>query len=225
MAEFLVQRGAPVVAPSDQLPPGPHQHDGLAVSFWRYIDHDPGYTPTAVEVVPLLAELHQVLREYPGQLPFLEPVLGEVPRGLDSLERSGDLEAVDLEMLRAISTRLGAALQQSSGTVQPLHGDAHRHNVLLTGKGLIWNDFEDCCQGPIAWDLATLIRTAPDGEAALAAYDNAPSRETLQTFLDARLLQATVWISLLARYFPQDRPRSQELVRQWRNRETGIGAI
>ncbi|SFP87451.1 hypothetical protein SAMN05421810_103690 [Amycolatopsis arida] len=38
---FLAGQGAPVVAPSSELPPGPHEADGFAVSFWRYLEPDP----------------------------------------------------------------------------------------------------------------------------------------------------------------------------------------
>lgn len=34
VTEYLDAQGAPVVAPSTELPPGPHRHDGFAVSFW-----------------------------------------------------------------------------------------------------------------------------------------------------------------------------------------------
>src|SRR5438445_9631873 len=32
--------GAPVVAPSDLLPPVPHEVDGRVITFWRWYDHD-----------------------------------------------------------------------------------------------------------------------------------------------------------------------------------------
>ena len=38
---FLSERGAPVVAPSRKLPPGPHERDGFPISFWEYVEPDP----------------------------------------------------------------------------------------------------------------------------------------------------------------------------------------
>src|ERR1039457_3727391 len=33
---WLAERGLPVGAPSDLLPPGPHEHNGLIVAFYRH---------------------------------------------------------------------------------------------------------------------------------------------------------------------------------------------
>ena len=38
VAGFLARAGAPVVAPSAELDPGPHTHDGISLSFWEYIE-------------------------------------------------------------------------------------------------------------------------------------------------------------------------------------------
>src|SRR5215470_3196897 len=35
---YAGRAGAPVVQPSDLLPPGPHQHDGHTLVFWRYLE-------------------------------------------------------------------------------------------------------------------------------------------------------------------------------------------
>jgi hypothetical protein len=35
LAAFLVTRGAPVVAPAAELPPGPHLHEGWPITFWQ----------------------------------------------------------------------------------------------------------------------------------------------------------------------------------------------
>lgn len=38
---FLSEQGAPVVAPSRELPPGPHEYDGFEISFWTYLQPEP----------------------------------------------------------------------------------------------------------------------------------------------------------------------------------------
>jgi hypothetical protein len=35
---FLVAAGAPVIPPSQQIDPGPHEHDGLSLSFWQLVE-------------------------------------------------------------------------------------------------------------------------------------------------------------------------------------------
>ena len=67
---------------------------------------------------------------------------------------------------------------------QPLHGDAHKKNVLKTRNGLVWTDFEDACSGPIEWDLACFVRTSLEPrEAALASYGARLDLDRLSPFL------------------------------------------
>jgi hypothetical protein len=41
VARHLAAAGGPVVPPADELPPGPHRHAGLAVTFSRILEHRP----------------------------------------------------------------------------------------------------------------------------------------------------------------------------------------
>ena len=216
VAQFLVARGAGVVPPSSEVPPGPHEADGFAVSFWRFVVHHPDHLPAAVEVGRSLAALHRVLRDFPDALPYLASPLDEVPRWLDALERAGALATSDLTLLRQVYERVAAVLRTPVGPVQALHGDAHTHNVLVTAEGLLWTDFEDTCCGPLAWDLACFARTAPWGaEAALASYGDAPSQEALQPYVEARFLQGTVWYAVLALRFPECQAQAKAALRRW----------
>ena len=43
LAGYLAARDFSVVPPSRELPPGPHQHDGLALTFWEFVEHDRNY--------------------------------------------------------------------------------------------------------------------------------------------------------------------------------------
>ena len=45
VAAHLTRAGAPVVAPSAELPPGPHVHDGRVLSFWEYASPSAPSTP------------------------------------------------------------------------------------------------------------------------------------------------------------------------------------
>ena len=57
----LARAGAPVVAPSDELPPGPHEHNGRVISFWR---HAPAVEVDAAAAGEALAHCHEALRTY-----------------------------------------------------------------------------------------------------------------------------------------------------------------
>ena len=72
-------------------------------------------------------------------------------------------------------------------------------NLLRTESGLVWNDLEDVCDGPVAWDISGLVTSArARGQSAtfvdqlLAAYGDA-GVEDLKAFLEAHALYEVVW--------------------------------
>jgi len=195
VTRFLHGRGAPVVPPSDLLPAGPHLQDGFAISFWSYVTPVSDDVPAPEAAGRMLAELHGALRDYPGELPLLAPPLNDIPRGLARLERMPQVIAEsDVSMLRRVADRLLPAVEDSTSSIQPLHGDAHVYNLIPSTRGLLWNDFEDACRGPVAWDLTTL--SDPENK-MLAAYPGAPPAETVEAYRRVRLLHATVWVLAL----------------------------
>jgi hypothetical protein len=195
VTSFLHERGAPVVPPSDLLPPGPHLRDGFALSFWSHVAPISDELPAPELAGRMLAELHGALRDYPGELPFLAPALNDIPRGLERLEAMPTvLPVADVTMLRRVAERLLPTVEASTAAHQALHGDAHVYNMLHSARGLLWNDFEDVCRGPVAWDLTTL--SDPENK-MLAAYPDPPSAETVEAFRRVRLLHATVWVLAL----------------------------
>jgi len=153
---YLMEQGAPVAGPSRELPPGPHARDGFTFSFWTYFEPDPERTTTAADSAAMLAELHAVLRSYPGDLPKL--AVDDIARGLELLDQTdGVVSEAERELLRATAAELRPFLDAPGGAVQPLHGDAHPGNLIATREGLVWIDFEDVCLGPVEWDLASMM--------------------------------------------------------------------
>lgn len=140
VSRFLAARGVPVVEPHDV---GPLRHDGLVVSFARHVGHDPDRRPDPASLAAMLAELHAELRHYPGPLPDRLPV-ADVDAVVDLLGRPADL----------VAARDALVARWPAEPAQPLHGDAHARNVLVTARGPVWNDFEDTWRGPVGWDLA-----------------------------------------------------------------------
>jgi aminoglycoside phosphotransferase (APT) family kinase protein len=179
---FLSEQGAPVVAPSREVPPWP----------------DPDRTPTAADCSAMLVDLHAVLRSYPGELPTLAPAVIDPPRWLTTLDptAAGDvLGAADVALLRAAAERLGRFLEAPGGEVQPLHGDAHPGNLLATRGGLVWIDFEEVCRGPVEWDLATMM------DADAVAQHHRPDRERLARCTELRALQVALCLLALSDVF------------------------
>jgi hypothetical protein len=199
IAGHLARAGAPVVPPSDELPPGPHEHDGHVISFWTYI------APSDAPVDPVaagraLGECHDALRSFSGSLPILSGVT-EAEALLMKLAAEEALDRVTATKLLHRIEDLHATLGTLRSPIQPLHGDAHLNNVLNGPDGPLWNDWEDTCVGPLGWDAACLKLTRDGGEraeAALAASGIHLDPGELSLWVEARSLQVAVWRAFLA---------------------------
>lgn len=210
MAGYLADLRFPVAAPSREIAPGPHAQDGMTITFWEFVEHDRGYTPSVEDTGCLLRELHTALRGYRGELRRLSP-FAEIPQWLDEVERWNAVNEADLAMLRRGYAQVAARIDALKLVEQPLHGDAHKKNVLKTSRGLIWTDFEDACSGPVEWDVACFVRTSgEDRETATAAYGGEVDLERLAPFFEARDLQGAVWGAILSTRFADRRERAAE---------------
>jgi phosphotransferase family enzyme len=156
VTEHLEAVGAPVVGNARELPPGPHERDGLAMTFTRWAPPDPDRAPDVAECVAMLPDLHAALASYPGELPLLPAVHNDIPHGLAALERHPDaLTGEERDRLLGAHERL-APFAADPGDTTVLHGDVHPGNLHATGGELRWIDFEDVCRGPIGYDLALM---------------------------------------------------------------------
>jgi Phosphotransferase enzyme family len=196
---FLGERGL-AVAPSDVLAPGPHEYQGLWMTFWEFVAHDASRPlPRAHELGGSLRELHAALAECPGELGPLSDVRDWLDRLLAELQPSPRLTRLDRDLLRSHLQELTPTVFESSLPAQALHGDASISNLLRTDNGLIWNDLEDTCVGPVHWDVAGLIsdvRARGRSEAFVADFLRAYGGldlEELDDFIAAHLVYTTVW--------------------------------
>jgi hypothetical protein len=190
LARFLAEAGAPVAPPSTDVDPGPVDCDGLLVTFWRHVDHDPArFEPELAG--RSLRELHAALDGYKGTLPAYHR-LEEIGRLLDTLRPSPLASEDDLAALRAAHERLEAPAEDGW---RPLHGDSHFNNVLWSPDGPLWTDLENACRGPIEYDLACLLwRGAPGTAEAVLAYGSfdADLAASLEPFLAVFLAAWTI---------------------------------
>jgi hypothetical protein len=196
---FLGKRGL-AVPPSDVLAPGPHQYEGVWMTFWEFVEHDASRPlPRARELGGSLRELHAALADFPGELGQLSDVRDWLDRLLAKLHPSPRLTPQDRDLLRSHLQELTPSVFESSLPAQAIHGDASISNLFRTENGLIWNDLEDTCVGPVHWDVAGLIiearaRGGSEGFVAdfLRAYGGLDIGE-LSDFIAAHRLYTTVW--------------------------------
>jgi hypothetical protein len=228
VAAFVAERTDLVVPPSDILPPGPHVQDGLWMTLWKFVPHDAQAPPPEPrELGRSLRGLHAALADFPGDLAPLSEVRDWLERLLVELRPSPPLTQRDIDWLRFELDALTPAVFESSLSAQALHGDASMSNLLRTDSGLVWNDLEDVCAGPVAWDISGLVASArARGQSAkfieelLVAYGE-PGVEGLETFLEAHALYEVVWQAFEARRRPRAMKRAAASLAQWRERRAG----
>jgi len=178
---WLADLGFPVIPPSPLVPREPVGRDGFSMTFWQLVeirDVEPDYERNCAAVV----DLHEALREYPGELPFLSSFDHRVTESLDFLASRPDLldpaglararrEWAELEPV--VGSREGFAAAFPDVAVQPVHGDSPPYNLVPAVGGDLHADFELVTTGPVELDLAMI---GPDGE---AAYDRAATARGL----------------------------------------------
>ncbi len=212
VANFIVSVGGRAVAPSTLLPPGPHSLGGLNLSFWEYVETT-GVPPTPQEAGESLRELHDDLIGYREILPTLSP-LSEAWTIIARPELIGALRCKARDIVTRSVDRVRLRLRGAGYDSRPLHGDAHYGNLWKSSNGPIWGDFEDCCAGPIEWDLACLtassrvLGTGRAADAALAGYGRGFDPVLLDVLVEARTLQAIAW-AYVCLPEPQSNPRVQ----------------
>ena len=103
--------------------------------------------------------------------------------------------------------------------MQALHGDAHRRNLLATPAGFLWTDFEDACMGPRAWDIAVFLAQEPGREDELLALLPEPRGwEELLPFVEARELEAVIYMQVAATRFPDRGMAAADQLAQWQRK-------
>jgi hypothetical protein len=199
LAGALTAAGAPVVPPSDVLPPGPHLHGDTVLSFWTHVTVLPE-RPGPAETAAAFTELHGALAGQPATGTPLDTPLGDLGT---FLARAGRWDVPDADRDR-LAARLERLRPRLDGEVRQLHGDAHPGNLLATPDGWRWTDLEDTCSGPLAWDLACLRTTGRlDGRAALDAIPGAPSDAEIAPWVELRRLHAAAWTVVHAGAHPE----------------------
>lgn len=198
---FLANSGLAVGAPSDLLPPGPHEKNGILVTFYRYYERG---DRDDVRAGAALHDLHEALRIYDGSLSELSAPITEPRRLLGLLQASQLLSTGQIQLLR---NRLDIAERYIIGwPLRPVHGDVHLQNVLWTTNGPLWTDWEDVCLAPLLWDLACLVTSTqlygiPSERLAqtLKGYGNPKLvLQELKPFIHARVVGVSCWAATRA---------------------------
>jgi Phosphotransferase enzyme family len=192
VSRYLSERGAPVVGPSDAMPSSPYVEEGMVVTLWPNVTHveaDYNDHEAVARAANALRQVHDVLADYPGELPSYEDRIQQCAALLRQPDGLPDLAAEDRAFLLRSYERANGALATFDIDSAPIHGDAHIGNVFFTPNGPLWTDFETACLGPRAWDVAGVPHLP-----TFQAID--PGLYT--AMLDLRSVCVVVWCSALA---------------------------
>jgi Ser/Thr protein kinase RdoA (MazF antagonist) len=219
VAAHVAAQGAPTVAPTGEIPPGPHHFSGLTMTFWQHVQQvdepaDPQRTGQA------LRDCHEALKTYDGPVPLPRmAVLREAEEIIERFASDGTLSNPDAGLLREAAAQARRDIDVLGLPEQAVHGDAHLGNVINTPGGPLWTDWEDTCVAPAPWDLGCLLASGryfgddPEpGAAAVEAYGGAPD----EAFVQARRLQGTAWSFVFARDHPERRDYAERLMAGYR---------
>jgi hypothetical protein len=192
---FLGERMDSVVAPTKEIDPGPYVRGNQWMSFWEHVDVRK--TPLeAPEIGRALRALHDTLAEYRGPLPPRSDVLDEIDWLLNALSGDDGVSELVAERDRLAE---GILEHEHLADQQPIHGDASFSNLLATGSGPRWNDFEDVCVGTVEWDVAGVLSDAraARGDAfsaeVLAAYGGECDPAALERVDEVHALYGALW--------------------------------
>lgn len=216
VACHLARYGAPVIPMHPDLPPGPHEHLGYTLNFWQFVTAIDA-EPAPEEIGATLHHCHEVLRSFQEPLPELG-ILLETLELLETPAPRTMLSSFDIALLH---DRLSDSLEALRAfPMQPLHGDAHEGNLMLTTRGLLWTDWEDTFLGPVEWDLASILWNArileedhATADAILDAYRRAGGSiddTALHQSLIARAAVMCAWYPVL---YPDPSPERLEKLR------------
>jgi hypothetical protein len=152
----LLAEGAEIAPPAICVSPGPYRQDGLLITLWEFVPHDPDPELDDDELADSLGRLHAHLATWSGELPDYRERIRRTERLLADDQAMQAMPRDGVELVRARFARVAKPLLERAKPNTVLHGGPHSHNVLATPAGLRWIDFETCCRGPLEADLAYL---------------------------------------------------------------------
>jgi Ser/Thr protein kinase RdoA (MazF antagonist) len=173
VASALVAVAAPVAPPIAGIGPAHDGATGFTVTLWERLGTADDLHATPAGVAGSLRQLHAGLARYRGDLPSFEAALDLAETAVRNDRVMHALPPDDRTLLRRAFERVRAEVSARGYREQPIHGEPHEGNVLLTERGMRWIDLEDASVGPLEWDLAFLSDDVashfPEADAELLA--------------------------------------------------------
>lgn len=203
LARRLAEAGCPVATLDRRVEPRVYESDGFEVTLWTYYEPAPREVPPG-EFADALTRLHEGMRRVEAPTPHFTDRVASARSMVDDRERTPELPDTDRALLANALRDLTGAITERGRAEQLLHGEPHPGNLLPTGSGPRFIDFETCCRGPVEFDLAH----APD---KVAEHYPGVDRDMLRDCRNLMLAMVTTW-----RWDRDDRlPDGRRLGEEW----------
>lgn len=194
----LSERGAPVQIPVAEVV----KVDGFPISLWHRVDGEMGEASEDA-MVKSLARIHGLGSDIALHQPWFATIAEAIPHDIDRLSSCSVIEVGQAEALREYFDRSMDAVIAANLPGGLVHGDSQRKNAMAVNDSAVWIDFEDCCIGPYAWDLACLTKNPIyPTERVLNTYAEASGNNRIPSAIMSHLwalrdLEALTWMLLI----------------------------
>lgn len=153
VSKYLICNGYPTTAINDEITQ-PIPLTDTTATVWNYIFPDKNSTLNDFDMGLMVKKFHKAMSNYGFQLNKFHLL----DRTCDRLNTLLNIDRPDHEQLKELLQRYDDVQEDmnsfiSSVGVQPIHGDFHRGNILISKGRAFLHDYEDVCIGPPEWDL------------------------------------------------------------------------
>ena len=160
IALHLLTEDAEIAPPATCVSPGPYRQDGLVITLWEFVEHDPDAELDDDHLADSLERLHAHLATWSGDatgLPRADPANRATPddQAMRAMPPDG------LELVRARFAEVARPLLERAEPTHVLHGGPHSHNVLSTPSGLLGSTSKRAAAARSRQTSPTSARPAP----------------------------------------------------------------
>ena len=128
LARRLASTDSPVAALDSRVPPRVYEHDGFAITLWRYYPGQPSRELSPAAYAEALARLHSGMQRVDLATPHFMDRVQEAIAIVRSHEPSPELSDADRTLLLDTFDTVTQAIRNHGAAEQLLHGERYSHS-------------------------------------------------------------------------------------------------
>lgn len=154
LVQRLTAAGSSVAALEPHVEPRVYERDGFVVTWWTYYEPVTPASDPSGAYADALHQLHRGMQNVDLVVPHFLDRVAEAELLVTQPDQTPGLSGADRHFLLSTLQSATRRIHEHGASEQLLHGEPHPGNLLSTRHGLLFIDFETCCQGPIEFDVA-----------------------------------------------------------------------